>query len=220
MVWNWIYGRAKRGDGTAKDGRKTERSSAPYAEAYSPRFCEYMFEFGLDKFLQKKKQHHINFHRTIYRAPGRCVRFCICTASDVHQKDLPRKSHRTENSMNGNEQEWKECRKDMKGKKRKQRRGKEKRGSKGVSPCALQTQIFQKKEKKNKRMKRTKKKQRSMFSMHLDFYKISLGHFQTRSKSLSRALLQFEHTNAQHTGIWWLPRPTFCQAAPFVIIPH
>ena len=59
-----------------------------------------------------------------------------------------------------------------------------------------------------------------MFSMHLDFYKISLGHFQTRSKSLSRALLQFEHTNAQHTGIWWLPRPTFCQAAPFVIIPH
>jgi len=69
-------------------------------------------------------------------------------------------------------------------------------------------------------MKRTKKKQRSMFSMHLDFYKISLGHFQTRSKSLSRALLQFEHTNAQHTGIWWLPRPTFCQAAPFVIIPH
>ena len=59
-----------------------------------------------------------------------------------------------------------------------------------------------------------------MFSMHLVFYKISLGHFQTRSKSLSRALLQFEHTNAQHTGIWWLPRPTFCQAAPFVIIPH
>ena len=44
--------------------------------------------------------------------------------------------------------EWKECRKDMKGKKRKQRRGKEKRGSKGVSPCALRTQIFQKKEKK------------------------------------------------------------------------
>ena len=38
--------------------------------------------------------------------------------------------------------------KTMKGKKRKQRRGKEKRGSKGVSPCALQTQIFQKKEKK------------------------------------------------------------------------
>ena len=59
-----------------------------------------------------------------------------------------------------------------------------------------------------------------MFSMQLVFYKISLGHFQTRSKSLSRALLQFEHTNAQHTGIWWLPRPTFCQAAPFVIIPH
>ena len=46
-----------------------------------------------------------------------------------------------------------------------------------------------------------------MFSMHLDFYKISFGHFQTRSKSLSRALLQFEHTNAQHTGIWWLPWP-------------
>jgi len=59
-----------------------------------------------------------------------------------------------------------------------------------------------------------------MFSMQLVFYKISLGHFQTRSKSLSRALLQFKHTNAQHTGIWWLPRPTFCQAAPFVIIPH
>jgi len=36
------FGRAKRGDGTVKDGRKTERSSAPYAEAYSPRFCEYM----------------------------------------------------------------------------------------------------------------------------------------------------------------------------------
>ena len=49
-----IFGRAKRGDGTAKDGRKTERSSAPYAEAYSPRFCEYIF--GLDKFLQKKKK--------------------------------------------------------------------------------------------------------------------------------------------------------------------
>ena len=76
---------------------------------------------------------------------------------------------------------------------------------------------FSKRKEKNKRMKRTKKKQRSMFSMHLDFYKISLGHFQTRSKSLSRALLQFEHTNAQHTGIWWLLRPTFCQAAPFVI---
>ena len=103
---------------------------------------------GWISFYKKKKKHHINFHRTIYRAPGRCVRFCICTASDKHQKDLPRKSHRTENSMNGNEQEWKECRKDMKGKKRKQRRGKEKRGSKGVSPCALRTQIFQKKEKK------------------------------------------------------------------------
>ena len=59
-----------------------------------------------------------------------------------------------------------------------------------------------------------------MFSMQLVFYKISLGHLKTRSKSLSRALLQFEHTNAQHTGIWWLPRPTFCQAAPFVIILH
>ena len=31
------YGRAKRGDRTAEDGRKTERSSAPDAEAYSPR---------------------------------------------------------------------------------------------------------------------------------------------------------------------------------------
>ena len=105
------HGRAKRGDGTAKDGRKTECSSAPYAEAYSPRFCEYMFEFGLDKFLQKKKQHHINFYRTIYRAPGRCVRFCICTASNVHKKDLPRKSHSTENSMNGNEQNGKNAEK-------------------------------------------------------------------------------------------------------------
>ena len=74
---------------------------------------------------------------------------------------------------------------------------------------------FSKRKKKNKRMKRTKKKQRSMFSMYLDFTKFL--HFQTRSKSLSRALLQFEYTNAQHTGIWWLPRPTFCQAAPFVI---
>ena len=59
ILCEWVskknfYGRAKRGDGTAKDGRKTERSSAPYAEACSPRFCEYMFEFGLDKFLQKK----------------------------------------------------------------------------------------------------------------------------------------------------------------------
>jgi len=122
--------------------------------------------------------------------------------------------------MNGNEQEWKECRKDMKGKKRKQRRGKEKTGVQGGAPLCAAVTNFPKERKKNKRMKRTKKKQRSMFSMHLDFYKISLGHFQTRSKSLSRALLQFEHTNAQHTGIWWLPRPTFCQAAPFVIIPH
>jgi hypothetical protein len=37
------------------------------------------------------------------------------------------KATELKNSMNGNEQEWKECRKDMKGKKRKQRRGKEKR---------------------------------------------------------------------------------------------
>ena len=29
------YGRAQRGDRTAEDGRKTERSSALYAEAYS-----------------------------------------------------------------------------------------------------------------------------------------------------------------------------------------
>ena len=43
------YGQAKQGDGTAEDGRKTERSSAPYAEAYSPRFCEYLDL--LDKFL-------------------------------------------------------------------------------------------------------------------------------------------------------------------------
>ena len=55
--------------------------------------------------------------------------------------------------MNGNEQamERKQKRyekKTMKGKKRKQRRGKEKRGSKGVPPCALQIQIFQKKGKK------------------------------------------------------------------------
>jgi len=34
------------------------------------------------------------------------------------------------------------------GKEKKTKKGKEKRGSKGVSPCALQTQIFQKKEKK------------------------------------------------------------------------
>ena len=30
------YGRAQRGVCTAEDGRKAERSSAPYAEAYSP----------------------------------------------------------------------------------------------------------------------------------------------------------------------------------------
>ena len=106
------------------------------------------------------------------------------------------------------------------GREKKTKKGKRKTGVQGGVPlCAADTN-FPKERKKNKRMKRTKKKQRSMFSMQLVFYKISLGHFQTRSKSLSRALLQFEHTNAQHTGIWWLPRPTFCQAAPFVIIPH
>ena len=34
------YGRAQRGDRTAEDGRKQERSSAPYAVAYSPRGSE------------------------------------------------------------------------------------------------------------------------------------------------------------------------------------
>ena len=33
---NTYNGRAKRDDSTAEDGRKTERSSAPYAEAYLP----------------------------------------------------------------------------------------------------------------------------------------------------------------------------------------
>ena len=95
------------------------------------------------------------------------------------------------------------------GKEKKTKKGKRKTGVQGGVPlCAADTN-FPKERKKNKRMKRTKKKQRSMFSMHLGFYKISLGHFQTRSKSLSRALLQFEHTNAEHTGIWWLSRPTF-----------
>jgi len=120
--------------------------------------------------------------------------------------------------------EWKECRKDMRRKQWRERKenkeGEKKNGGPRGCPPVRCRHKFSKRKKKNKRMKRTKKKQRSMFSMHLDFYKISLGHFQTRSKSLSRALLQFEHTNAQHTGIWWLPRPTFCQAAPFVIIPH
>ena len=36
-------GRAQRGDRTAEDGRKTERSSAPYAEAYSPRSVIYVW---------------------------------------------------------------------------------------------------------------------------------------------------------------------------------
>ena len=36
----YYYGRAKRGDSTAEDGRKQERSSAPYAVAYSPRGSE------------------------------------------------------------------------------------------------------------------------------------------------------------------------------------
>ena len=108
----------------------------------------------------------------------------------------------------------------MKRRKEKKEGGEKKTGVQGGVPLYAADTNFPKERKKNKRMKRTKKKQRSMFSMHLDFYKISLGHFQTRSKSLSRDLLQFEHTNAQHTGIWWLPRPTFCQAAPFVIIPH
>ena len=35
-----IYCRAERGDSTAEDGRKQERSSAPYAVAYSPRGSE------------------------------------------------------------------------------------------------------------------------------------------------------------------------------------
>ena len=120
--------------------------------------------------------------------------------------------------------EWKECRKDMRRKQWRERKenkeGEKKNGGPRGCPPVRCGHKFSKRKKNNKRMKRTKKKQRSMFSMQLVFYKISLGHFQTRSKSLSRALLQFEHTNAQHTGIWWLPRPTFCQAAPFVIIPH
>ena len=35
-----IFGRAKRGDSTAEDGRKQEQSSAPYAVVYSPRDSE------------------------------------------------------------------------------------------------------------------------------------------------------------------------------------
>ena len=107
------------------------------------------------------------------------------------------------------------------GEEKKTKKGKEKRGSKGVSPCALQTQIFQKKGKEKINGWKEQRRNNRSFSVCIwTFYKISLGHFKTRSKSLSRALLQFEHTNAQHTGIWWLLRPTFCQAAPFVIIPH
>ena len=34
-----VCGRAQRGVCTAEDGRKAERSSAPYAEAYLPRFA-------------------------------------------------------------------------------------------------------------------------------------------------------------------------------------
>ena len=80
-------------------------------------------------------------------------------------------------------------------------KGKRKNG--GPRGCRAADTNFPK-ERKNKRMKRTKKKQRSMFSMHLDFYKISLGYFQTRSKSLSRALLQFIITirTYQHTTHW------------------
>ena len=136
-----------------------------------------------------------------------------------HQKDRPSKKPQNWKFNERQRTRMERMQKRYEGKEKKTKKGKSKTGVQGGVPVRGRNK-FSKRKKKNKRMKRTKKKQRSMFSMHLDFYKIALGHFQTWSKSLSRALLQFEHTNAQHTGIWWLPRPTFCQAAPFVIIPH
>ena len=38
FVYN--YGRSKQGDSTAEDGRNTEHSLDPYAEAYLPRFAK------------------------------------------------------------------------------------------------------------------------------------------------------------------------------------
>ena len=40
ITFETTFGRAERGDSTAEDGRKQERSSAPYAVAYSPRGSE------------------------------------------------------------------------------------------------------------------------------------------------------------------------------------
>ena len=107
--------RAKRGDGTAKDGRKTERSSAPYAEAYSPRFCEYMFEFGLDKFLQKKNNTiliYIAIGQFTWRPVDAFDSAYVLPAMNIERISV-KKATELKIQIKGNEQEWKESRKDM-----------------------------------------------------------------------------------------------------------
>ena len=49
------FGRAQRGVCTAEDGRKAERSSAPYAEAYSPRFARTCLGQMWTTWIERKK---------------------------------------------------------------------------------------------------------------------------------------------------------------------
>ena len=74
-------GRAQRGDRTAEDGRKTERSSAPYAEAYSPRSASTCLDLRWISFLTKKTTRVVNYQWGGSIARGRSVRVCKSTAS-------------------------------------------------------------------------------------------------------------------------------------------
>ena len=105
---------------------------------------------GWRSFYKKK---HINFYRTIYRAPGRCVRFCICTASDVHQsKGSPSKKAQNWKFNERQRTEWKECRKDMRRKQWRERKenkeGEKKNGGPRGCPPARCGHKFSKRKKK------------------------------------------------------------------------
>ena len=77
------------------------------------------------------------------------------------------------------------------GKEKKTKKGKRKTGVQGGVPLSTADTNFPKERKKNKWMIRTKKKQRSMFSMQLVFYKISLGHLYYNSNIPTHNTLEF-----------------------------
>ena len=55
------YGRAQQSDRTAEDRRKTEQSSAPYAEVYSPRSASTCLVLKWISFLTTKMTRGVNY---------------------------------------------------------------------------------------------------------------------------------------------------------------